>query len=248
MQGLSDSALRAGRFLLDALLPPRCLGCGEFVADPGALCSPCWRRLAFLEPPGCSCCGLPFEHAIGIAGLCGLCAAARPPFRRARAVLRYDEGSREFILRFKHADRIEAAPAFARWMARAGAELIEDCDLLAPVPLHWRRLLRRRYNQAALLSHHIAAAAGKPHIPDLLRRRRPAGERGRLGRRERRLRVAGAFVLCDSWRERTKGRNVLLIDDVYTTGATASACVEALLDGGARAVDVLTLARVVRPL
>ena len=236
-----------GRFLLDLLLPPRCLRCGEDVADPGALCPACWGGLAFLHAPACSCCGHPFEHEVGPAGLCGACATARPPFRRARAALRYEEGSRDLILRFKHADRTDAAPAFARWMARVGAELIEDCDLIAPVPLHWRRLFRRRYNQAALLSQPIAAAARRRHAPDLLRRLRPGGGSGRLGRRARRERVAGAFEVKASWRDEVRGRNILLIDDVLTTGATASACAEALLDGGARAVDVLTLARVVRP-
>ena len=236
-----------GRFLLDALLPPRCLNCGEDVADPGALCPACWGRLAFLHAPACSCCGHPFEHEVGPVGLCGACASARPPFRRARAALRYEEGSRDLVLRFKHADRTDAAPAFARWMARAGAELIEDCDLVAPVPLHWRRLFRRRYNQAALLSQRIAAATGRRHAPDLLHRSRPSVGQGGLGRRARRERVAGAFVVKASWRDQVKGRNILLIDDVFTTGATASACAETLLDGGARAVDVLTLARVVRP-
>ncbi len=237
-----------GRFLLDALLPPRCLNCGEDVADPSALCPACWGRLGFLHAPACSCCGHPFEHEVGPAGLCGACAAARPPFRRARAALRYEEGCRDLILRFKHADRSDAAPAFARWMARAGAELTKDCDLIAPVPLHWRRLFRRRYNQAALLSQRIAAVTAKSHAPDLLRRLRPSAEQGRLGRRARRARVAGAFEVKASWRDQVRERNILLIDDVLTTGATASACAETLLDAGARAVDVLTLARVVRPL
>ena len=236
----------AGRFLLDALLPPRCLNCGDDVADPGALCSSCWNKLAFLHAPGCSCCGRPFEHEIGPAGLCASCSAARPPFRRARAALRYEEGSRDLILRFKHADRTDLAPAFARWMLRAGSELIEDCELIAPVPLHWQRLLRRRYNQAALLSHCIAKAAAKPQAPDLLRRVRPSTAQPGLGRRARRERVGGAFKMKFSWRDQVVGRNILLIDDVYTTGATVSACAETLLDGGARAVDVLTLAQVVR--
>jgi ComF family protein len=248
MQPLSMAALRAGRFLLDALLPPRCLNCGEEVADPGALCAGCWRRLAFLDGPVCACCGHPFEHEIGAGALCASCAAARPPFRRARAVLRYEEGCRELILRFKHADRIESAPALARWMVRSGAELIEDCDLLAPVPLHWTRLLKRRYNQAALLSERIAAAAGKPHLPDLLKRVRAGGGRARLTRRQRLQRVARAFAVNASFRSSVPGRNILVIDDVFTTGATASACAEALLDAGARSVDVLTVARVVRPL
>jgi ComF family protein len=248
MHPLSLAAARAGRFLLDALLPPRCLGCGEEVADPAALCAACWSSLAFLESPVCSCCGHPFEHEIGSGALCGACVAARPPFRRARAALCYETGCRELILRFKHADRIDAAPAFARWMGRAGSGLIEDCDLVAPVPLHWSRLLRRRYNQAALLSGRIAATARKPHAPDLLRRIRPAWGRGRLSRKARRERVTRAFSIKGSWREELLGRNILLVDDVFTTGATASACAEALLDAGAGAVDVLTLARVVRPL
>ncbi|HXV23205.1 MAG TPA: ComF family protein [Alphaproteobacteria bacterium] len=248
MYRFSATILFAGRIFLDALLPPRCLNCGEDVADPGALCAECWRGLSFLESPVCSCCGHPLGHEIGPVGLCGACAAARPAFRRARAALRYEEGCRDLILRFKHADRIDAAPAFARWMKRAGAELIQDCDLVAPVPLHWRRLLQRRYNQAALLSVRIASAGGKPHAPDLLKRIRPAGGHGRLGRRARRERTAGAFAPKASWRGHLQARNILLIDDVYTTGSTVSACAEALLDAGASAVDVLTLARVVRPL
>ncbi len=248
MYRVSTAILLAGRAFVDALLPPRCLNCGEEVADPGALCAECWRRLSFLESPFCSCCGHPFGHEIGPNGLCGACAAARPAFRRARAALRYEESCRDLILRFKHADRIDAAPAFARWMRRAGVELIQDCDLIAPVPLHWRRLLRRRYNQAALLSARIAAAARKPHAPDLLNRIRPAGGSGRLSRRARQERTARAFATNPSWREHVQGRNILLIDDVFTTGSTVSACAETLLDEGARAVDVLTLARVVRPL
>ena len=248
MHALSNVAARAGRFLLDALLPPRCLNCGEEVADPGALCAACWAKLMFLDGLVCFCCGHPFEHEVGPGALCASCAAARPPFRRARAVLRYEEGCRELILRFKHADRTDAAPALARWMGRTGAELIEDCDLVAPVPLHWSRLLKRRYNQASLLSERIAAAGGKPHLPDLLKRMRPAATRGRLSRRARRERASRAFAVNDSWRERALGRTILLVDDVYTTGATVSACAEALLDAGAGAVDVLTVARVVRPL
>ncbi len=248
MHPFSIAANRAGRFLLDALLPPRCLNCGEAVADPGALCHACWGRLAFMDGPLCSCCGHPFEHEAGPGALCGSCAAARPPFRRARAVLRYEEGCRGLILGFKHADRTDVAPALARWMGRSGAELIEGCDLVAPVPLHWTRLLKRRYNQAALLSNRVAEAAGRPHAPDLLKRVRPAGERGRLTRRARRQRAARAFAVNVSWRERALGRTILLIDDVYTTGATVSACAEALLDAGAAMVDVLTVARVVRPL
>jgi len=246
MASLMNMLASTGRFLLDALLPPRCLNCGQDVADPEGLCPGCWSKLNFIHAPGCSCCGRPFEHEIGPAGLCATCTAARPPFRRARAALRYEDGCRDLILRFKHADRTDSAPAFARWMIRAGTELIEDCEMIAPVPLHWRRLFGRRYNQAALLSRAIVKTTGKRHAPDLLQRVRPSTGQGGLGRRARRERVAQAFKVKLSWRDQVAGCNILLIDDVYTTGATVSVCAEALLDSGARVVDVLTLAQVVR--
>jgi ComF family protein len=244
---LASLAGSAGRLVLDALLPPRCLGCGRGVSEPGALCVACWSRLVFLAPPACEACGHPFAHEVAVGALCGPCSRARPPFRRARAVLAYEEGSRALLLRFKHADRTEGAASFARWMAGAGSELIAACDLIVPVPLHWRRLFRRRYNQAALLSGALARRSGLEHRPDLLRRHRPSAGQGRLGRAERRQRVAGAFLVSPRQRHGLDGRAVLLIDDVFTTGATAAACTTALLEAGAAAVDVLTLARVVRP-
>ena len=247
MLSLADLARPAGRVLLDALLPPRCMACGEMVGEPGALCVACWSRLAFLGPPGCSACGHPFAHEVDEGTLCAPCGRTRPPFRRARAVFAYDEGSRALVLRFKHADRTEGAAGFARWMAGAGRELLADCDLIVPVPLHWRRLFRRRYNQAALLSRALARQTGLEHRPDLLLRRRPSAGQGHLGRAQRRQQVAGAFSVRRRDRLRVAGRAILLVDDVFTTGATVAACTRTLLEAGATAVDVLTLARVVRP-
>ncbi len=236
---------RAARGLLDLVLPPRCLACGGLVADPGTLCAGCWRGLAFHGPPACACCGLPFDHAAGEAARCAACLAAPPAYDRARAVLRYDDGSKGLILAFKHADRTDAAPAFARWLARAGQELLADCDLIAPVPLHWRRLFRRRYNQAALLALALAKLSGRPAAPDLLRRRRDTRPQGHLSRGQRQRNVAGAFALAPAWRPRIAGRRVLLLDDVMTTGATVEAAAQVLTRAGAAGVDVLTLARVV---
>jgi ComF family protein len=242
IEGLRDLAGLA----LNALLPPRCLACGATVERPGALCAACWKGVHFIEPPLCELCGYPLEFALGPEALCGACARERPAFDRARAVMRYDENSRPLILGFKHADRTDGAAGYGAWLARAGAGLLAEADLIAPVPLHWARLFARRYNQAALLAHALGRVADVPVVADLLLRRRHTPSQGRLSPAQRRRNVAGAFALKPARRARLEGRRVLLVDDVLTTGATASACARTLRRGGARAVDVLVLARVVR--
>jgi ComF family protein len=237
---------RLGRVALDAVLPPRCLKCGEAVDAAGALCPGCWSTVRYLGPPQCACCGLPFEFEMGADALCGACLAERPPFERARAVFRYDDESKGLVLAFKHADRTDGAPAFARWLERAGQGLIADADLVAPVPLHWMRLARRRYNQAALLANALSRQTGVAAVPDLLIRRRRTPSQGGLSAAGRQRNVQGAFAVNPRHGERVGDRRVLLVDDVLTTGATASACARVLLRAGARAVDVLALAQVVR--
>jgi ComF family protein len=239
------AALRAARgAALDLLLPPRCLGCGALVDQTGALCPTCWSGLSFIAAPQCDRCGLPFAFAVAERARCAACLADPPPFARARAVLVYDDASRRLILGFKHADRTEAAPAFGRWLARAGAPLLADADLVAPVPLHRWRLFRRRYNQAALLAHAVGRVAQRPVVADLIVRRRATPTQGGRGRRGRVRNVSGAFALAPRRAAQARGRRVLLIDDVHTTGATLAECARVLLRAGAAAVDVLTLARV----
>jgi ComF family protein len=238
---------RTGRRLLDALLPPLCLGCGEIVAIPGALCAACWPRFSFIGEPHCPRCGTPFARDIGKDALCAACLARPPRFRRARSVLVYDQHSRRLILPLKHGDRTDLARACGRWMARAGTGLLNEAELIAPVPLHWRRLFMRRYNQAMLLARAVARDAPGRLAPDLLRRKRWTGSQAGLKANERRRNVRQAFDVPRRWRAEIDGKVVLLVDDVLTTGATIDACVRALMQAGARYVDVLTLARVVRP-
>src|SRR5258708_7339622 len=223
----------AGRKLLDAVLPPLCLGCNEIVATPGALCAQGWPGFSFIAPPHCAC--------------CGACLARPPRFRRARAALVYDAQSRRLVLPFKHGDRTDLARACGDWMGRAGAGLLAEADLVAPVPLHWRRLFMRRYNQALLLARSVARRSPDKLAPDLLRRRRWTGSQAGLKAKERRSNMRQAFDIHPRWSEMLEGKTVLLVDDVLTTGATVDACVRTLERGGARHVDVLTLARVWRP-
>lgn len=245
----TDAALAGGRrasaALLDLLLPPRCLACGTGVSRQGLLCGDCWSAVTFIAEPLCDCCGLPFELGTVPGSLCAGCSARRPAFDRARAAVVYDDGSRDLILRLKHADATENAATLAAWMLRAGRDLVEPCDLVAPVPLHWRRLIARRYNQSALLARAVAREAGKPWMPDLLVRRRATPSQGGLSAVGRRRNLAGAIAVKDAHRAAIAGRRVLVVDDVHTTGATLDACASALKRAGA-AVDCLTFARVLR--
>ena len=231
---------------LDLALPPRCIGCGVRVDAAGLACAACWTKLTFIAPPLCSCCGAPFDFAIEGLHRCPSCHAHPPAYDRARAAVIYDDGSRGLVLGFKHGDRLHAAPAFGGWLARAGGELLEDTDLVIPVPLHRWRLLKRRYNQAALLADHVARRSGVTCLPDLLERHRATPSQSDLGPAARTRNVAGAFSLNPRHADRAKGARIVLVDDVLTTGATVNACAKILRRGGAARIDVLTLARVVR--
>jgi ComF family protein len=236
---------RAARMALDLVLPPLCLACRKPVGEPGALCPTCWGAVRFIGSPLCDRCGLPFEHAQATA-VCGECLAHPPSFGRARTVMRYDEASKPLILRFKNADRVHAAPALARWIARAGGDVLATADLLVPVPLHWRRLFRRRYNQSALLAKALARQTGIAWSPDALARLKPTPSQGGLSARERRLNVRGAFKVPPRRRPLIYGKRIVLIDDVLTTGATLDSAARALLRAGAGAVDALAIARVLK--
>ena len=192
-------------------------------------------------------CGVPFEFEAEEGSVCAACAAAAQAYTRSRAAIAYDDGSRRFILAFKNADRTDAVRTFAPWMVAAGRQLLADADLLAPVPLHWTRLFARKYNQAALLAQAVGELAGKPVAVDLLRRTKRTRKLGTSGPRQRARTVQAAFSVPESRRHGIARRRILLIDDVFTTGSTTNACARALKRAGATAVDVLTLARVVRP-
>jgi ComF family protein len=236
---------RAGRAVLDFLYPPLCMMCRALVREPGNLCATCWQAIAFLEGPMCSCCGLPFDFDVGPDTLCAGCMAKPPAFDRARSVMRYDEASRAPILALKRADRLDLVPAFARWLERAGYDLIAETDVIVPVPPHRRRLWIRRYNQSALLANELGKLLNRPVSTNALQRTRPTPSQGDMpSAKARRRNVRGAFKAVTGLHDRT----VLLIDDVLTTGATVDACSRTLKRAGAARVFVLTLARVVRPL
>ncbi len=236
----------AARHVLDAIWPPSCPSCHASVQENGFLCAQCWQRTPFIERPFCERSGIPFPQDLG-EGLLSPDVMAEPPvWSRARAVVRYDEGpARRLVHRLKYADRLETAGPMGQWMARAGAELLHDADLLVPTPLHRRRLFSRRFNQAAALASAISRASGVPFDPLVLARVKATPPQVGLSRAQRADNVQGAFRTLEEARPRIVGRKLVLVDDVLTSGATSNAAARVLLRAGAARVDLLVFARVV---
>ena len=231
---------------LNIALPPLCPACRELVGENG-LCAACWGKLSFIAPPYCERLGIPFAFDPGPNVLSMQAIADPPAYRRARAAVRYDEVARKLVHALKYGDRLELAPLMGLWIARAGRELLVDADALVPVPLHWRRLWMRRFNQSALLAKAIARANNIPIMETVLKRVKPTIQQVGLSKTERAQNVQGAFRVPADAKSGVAGRRLILVDDVLTSGATVDACTRALLRAGATNVDVLVFARVVDP-
>jgi ComF family protein len=241
---------RVGAAALDLLYPPVCLACRRATSKHGGLCPSCWSATRFIERPYCERLGSPFEADLG-AGESGRilspAAMADPPvFARARAVARFEEGpARLLVHRLKYGDRSELAAPMGRWMARAGAELLGEADLLIPVPLHRERLAQRRFNQAADLAREVSKTSGVPLDTEILVRVKSTPPQVGLNRRLRAKNMQGAFQIAPDRAIELSRRGIVLIDDVMTSGATLNAAARALLRAGARQVDALVFAKVV---
>jgi ComF family protein len=242
----AGGGLRAAlRFALDFALPRLCPSCREPLGDGSGLCASCWSRLSLIEPPYCARLGIPFVFDPG-AGLLSMEAIANPPaYDRARAAVRYDDVASSLVHQFKYSDRLDLAPMMGRWMARAGRELLADANALVPVPLHWRRLWARRFNQSATLAGAISALCGVPVMHGGLKRVRATPQQVGLSKAERADNVQGVFRVPGERKAEITGQRIVLVDDVLTSGATVDACARALLRAGAAHVDVLVFARVV---
>jgi ComF family protein len=233
--------------LANLLLPPVCIACRKRVGAHGRLCGACWSRIDFIAPPLCDRLGLPLPYETGSPCLSAAAIADPPVYDRARAAARYSATMRELIQSFKYGDRHEGVPLFASWMATAGAELLADADVILPVPLYRSRLWSRRFNQSALLATAVGGIAAIPVDCFLLARAKPTPAQVGLTAAQRRQNVAGAFRVAAP-RGALRGKRLVVVDDVITTGATADACARVLKRAGAARVDILALARVVDPI
>lgn len=232
---------------LAAIYPPRCLGCGQVVDSDFGLCGACWAQTHFIGGTACDSCSLPLPgDAAGTVVHCDACLRDPKPWAQGRAALVYAGMGRDLVLRLKHGDRQEIARPAAGWMEKSVRPLLDAETLIAPVPLHWLRLAKRRYNQSALIAAQLAKLTGCDWCADLLERPRRTPSLDGKSRVERADILHGAIRVNPRRRHRIAGRRILLVDDVMTTGATLAACTDACLTGGAQHVCVSVLARVVK--
>jgi ComF family protein len=233
--------------LEEFLLPPVCLLCGvEKVEMRKNFCSPCWQKAQFITKPYCEITGVPFSFEWEEGTVSRRAKLFPPLYDHARAALRYEgDFVRPLILRLKYGDRPELAAHVGDWLARAAKDILPDCDFITPVPLHWRRLLTRRFNQAAELSRALSFLSNRPYGADIMERTRRTAPHIGLSRKQRARNVRGAFAVKSKWKERVKDKHIILVDDVLTSGATVESCVRALRQSGVRRVDIVVLARVV---
>lgn len=241
MGSLFDNVYAAVR---DTAIPPLCMLCEAIVDAPGGCCSNCWRKIRFVTRPFCEITGAPFSHDPGDGMLSAEAIADPPPYGRCRSAVLYDDEIRRLVGGLKYSDRLDLAPWLARWMVTAGRELFEENPVIIPVPLYSLRQIGRRYNQSAELARHIAWLTNLEYRPDVLIRHRRTRQQVGLGATQRERNVRGAFRVRKERFVEIASKPVLLIDDVYTSGATVKAASRALKRGGASNVDVLTFARV----
>lgn len=245
----ASCAAALSRRVADFVYPPVCAGCGVMIGRHGALCPVCWQSVHFIERPFCDVLGIPFafDHEAGLAGeggrLVSAKAIAEPPrYDRLRAVAIHDGAARKLVHGLKYRDRTELAIMMAGWMQRAGSEHLAHCDGILPVPLHWTRFALRKFNQSAELARHLAQFSGKPLLPSTLKRVKRTSRQVGLTARGRQDNVRAAFAIAPGHEPDVFGKRLVLVDDVYTTGATVSSAAAVLKRAGAIEVTVLTFA------
>ena len=232
--------------LVHAVFPPECLSCRMRVASDDGLCGPCWRDTAFITGDVCDGCGVPMRGDVQNGDRCDDCLSIARPWSKGRAALLYKDRGRALVLALKHSDRHDIVRPAGRWMARVAKGILQQNTLIAPVPLHWTRMVRRRYNQSGLIGQSMARELGAPFCADLLIRAHATESLDGKSREERFAELSGSITVNPKRIDVMKGRSILLVDDVMTSGATLAACSEACLSSQASEVCVVTLARVAK--
>ncbi len=223
-------------------LPPVCYSCRAPVVEHGGFCSPCWQKIKFITPPYCDRLGIPFPYDPGCDFISPRALANPPFFERARGAFIYEDFGRSCIHQLKYGRQLHLVKPISTWMMAAGKDVLLDCDILIPIPLSWRRLWARRFNQATKLAENISKMRDIPISYHALQRIRHTRTQVGLAANQRAKNVSGAFSINLDYLDDIAGKNCLLVDDVFTSGATANACTKTLLKAGAKKVDILVAA------
>lgn len=232
--------------VIDTILPPRCPGSGEIVEIQGAVSPNFWDQLQFIEKPFCKRCAIPFSFETDENNICAKCLEEDPFYDESRAPVVYNDASRRIILNFKFNDKTHYVHTFVPWMLRAGADLLGEADYIIPVPLHPKKIRMRKFNQAALLAHEISKKSDVKYIAEgLIRTRHTVPQKG-LNKKERYKNISGAFAIGDRYLDKFAHKNIIIIDDIFTTGSTLNECARILKNAGAAKVNVITIARVTK--
>ncbi|MEK6734858.1 MAG: ComF family protein [Pseudomonadota bacterium] len=231
------------RFFLDLLFPINCMVCKKINVQ-NFLCNECWSKINFITKPACAICSHPFEYEEDLDAICGYCIREKPTYDKAISILKYDELSKIFIHNFKYKDHLHYLDYITKLMINLGKEVIQQADIIIPVPMHHYKLLKRGYNQAALLAIKIAESYPKlEYLPQLLIKKDNKSSQAGLTKEQRLKNIKNSFKIENSLKNKIKGKKILLVDDVITTGATMSECCRILKQNGAEKLFVLTLAK-----
>lgn len=225
--------------LKNACFPLKCLNCGKWVETEG-ICDECWGQINWFSEPRCSVCGTAFE--INLYGTCINCIKHPPYFDKALSVFLYDNNTKKMILNFKHYDATEFTKIFAYWMYRIAEFYIKDADLIIPVPIHFLKRLNRLFNQSELLARELSRLTNTKYAPDVIEKTKETPPQEELDAKKRRKNLNGVFQISKK-AESIENKNIILIDDVFTTGSTINECAKVLKQHGAKKITALTLAR-----
>jgi ComF family protein len=225
------------------VFPAKCVICNVMTSEGLALCSECWKKIDFITDPNCELCGFPFDFDAGEGVFCAECNQAPPYFDKALSLFKYSKHSKALIFKLKYHDQLHVAQFLARLIADKLQKLYEYRVVMS-VPLHGKRIRKRLYNQSAVIGSHVAKLTRLEFFPNALIKKRHDTPQNQLSRRQRKKNVLNSFDIADEDKKFIEGRNIILIDDVYTTGSTANECSKTLKKAGCGKILVVTAARV----
>ena len=228
--------------VLDIIFPMQCNLCGNNIETEG-MCQVCWKKINWISDPRCEICGAPFTVLLN--NICAICLEKKPHFDKAISVFEYDDFSKNIIIKFKHYDSTHLTKYISSLMYLASKPYVDEAHIIVPIPIHLSRRLKRKYNQSELIAMEISRASGLPYEPRILKKHKKTLSQEELSAQKRKTNVKGSFSINKFYKDMIKDKEIILVDDVFTTGSTVNECSKILKKNGVKKVTVITLSKVV---